>query len=79
MQEAGVRHLGYGCCFACNTSPNCGVWSPFYSFTVPLKVHNGLPAPYAQAKAIFSPDESLVITGKSLRGAREAHGCSVTS
>ncbi|KAG2425173.1 hypothetical protein HXX76_013927 [Chlamydomonas incerta] len=32
-------------------------------FNVPLKVHDGLSAPYAQTRAIFSPDESVILTG----------------
>ncbi|GIL65412.1 hypothetical protein Vafri_19165 [Volvox africanus] len=34
-------------------------------FQTPVHVHNNLPAAYAQTRAIFSPDESLILTGTS--------------
>ena len=34
-----------------------------HRFNAPLKVHGGLSAPYAQTRAIFSPDESVILTG----------------
>ncbi|KAG2434016.1 hypothetical protein HYH02_012476 [Chlamydomonas schloesseri] len=37
-------------------------------FNTPLKVHGGLPAPYAQTRAIFSPDESVILTGTGSSG-----------
>ncbi|PNW83794.1 hypothetical protein CHLRE_04g217750v5 [Chlamydomonas reinhardtii] len=38
-------------------------------FNAPLKVHGGLSAPYAQTRAIFSPDESVILTGTGGTGA----------
>ncbi|GFR46159.1 hypothetical protein Agub_g7687 [Astrephomene gubernaculifera] len=43
-------------------------------FQTPVHVHSNLPAPYAQTRAIFSPDESLILTGTGAAGESGAEG-----
>ncbi|GLC42741.1 hypothetical protein PLESTM_001374500 [Pleodorina starrii] len=43
-------------------------------FQTPVHVHGNLPAAYAQTRAIFSPDESLILTGTGGSGGPTADG-----
>ncbi|KAG2487343.1 hypothetical protein HYH03_014059 [Edaphochlamys debaryana] len=38
------------------------------NFRAPVHAYANLPAPYAQARAVFSPDESLILTGTGAAG-----------
>ncbi len=50
------------------------VWD-LRKFTEPIQVHRDLPTLHAETSVIFSPDETLIVTG--VAGGRDGSGCAL--